>query len=97
MIVTQESEGRITLRLPEEFNFKQHKLFRECYHRHSPRLLYTIDFQDVTSFDSSALGMLLLMRSYCGDAEARIRLINCNQRIRGILLTATFDHYFQIL
>ncbi|MBF0127939.1 MAG: STAS domain-containing protein [Magnetococcales bacterium] len=97
MIVTNVSHSTVSVRLPTEFNFKMHREFRDLYVHRSPRISYEIDFQGVTHFDSSALGMLLLMRNHCGDDQANISLINCNPRIMLILKTATFDNYFRIM
>ena len=96
MIVTEESDSRILLHLPEEFNFKTNMAFQECYRHRDPGKSYAIDFQQVTSFDSSALGMLLLMRDHCGGDKADIHLINCNPRVKKILETAMFSTYFHI-
>ena len=96
MFVVEEFNDRVVVRLPEEFNFKYHKEFRECYRHRSPTLTYAIDFRAVTRFDSAALGMLLLMRSHCGDEKSSIHLTNCRPRIKKILDTASFGIYFHI-
>ncbi|MBF0154506.1 MAG: STAS domain-containing protein [Magnetococcales bacterium] len=96
MIVVEESHNQVILRLPTEFNFKLHQEFRKCYQHRPSGLTYIIDFQDVTCFDSSALGMLLLLRSHCGDERADIHLVNCSAHIGRILATARFDSYFHI-
>ncbi|MBF0140624.1 MAG: STAS domain-containing protein [Magnetococcales bacterium] len=92
----EELDSRIILRLPEEFNFKTHREFRECYCHRDPRQSYKIDFRAVTNFDSAALGMLLLLRSHCGDDKADIHLSNCSPRIMKIMEIAKFGIYFQI-
>ncbi|MBF0416311.1 MAG: STAS domain-containing protein [Magnetococcales bacterium] len=96
MVTLSESDGWVTLQLPAEFDFKMHKELRACYCNRPPEQRYRIDFKEVTRIDSSTLGMLLLMRSYCGDDRARIQLINCNPKVKGLLNTATFYNYFPI-
>ncbi|MBF0462564.1 MAG: STAS domain-containing protein [Magnetococcales bacterium] len=96
MITVTEPTFRVTVHLPAEFNFRMHQAFRECYCHRDPGQAYEIDFQDVTTFDSSALGMLLLMRSHCGDDKADIILTNCSPRIKKILAMAMFGDYFSI-
>ncbi|MBF0175912.1 MAG: STAS domain-containing protein [Magnetococcales bacterium] len=96
MIVVEESKEQVVLRLPAEFNFRLSNAFRECYQQRDPGLTYVIDFQDVSLFDSSALGMLLMLRNHCGEEKARIHLVNCGPFVRKILATAKFELYFSI-
>ncbi len=96
MIKVEESDGHVVLRLPAEFNFKIYTEFGEIYQRFPPGTSYKIDFDSVVSMDSAALGMLLLMRSCCGDERADICLTNCNARIRNLLDIAFFNKYFRI-
>ena len=95
-MIVEELDSKVILRLPEEFNFKTHNEFRDCYRQRPPETSFEIDFKNVTRFDSSALGMLLLLRSHCGDDKADIHLTNCSPRIRKILETAMFGAYFNI-
>jgi anti-anti-sigma factor len=46
--------------------------------------------------DSSALGMLLLLREHVDGVRERVRIINCNTEIRKILEIANFDKLFDI-
>ncbi|HAT51497.1 MAG: STAS domain-containing protein [Nitrospirae bacterium] len=96
MIRLEESFLRVVMWLPESFDFRLRREFLMIYQNRPPETFYKIDFRAVTSIDSSALGMLLLMRSYCGEGNARIRLVHCNERIRKILKTALFDEYFDM-
>ncbi|MBF0135173.1 MAG: STAS domain-containing protein [Magnetococcus sp. DMHC-1] len=96
MITIEENSGLVTLRLPAEFNYKSHREFRECYAHRSPKQAYVIDFSNVIKFDSSALGMLLLLRSHCGENKANIHLINCNPHVRRVLEVARFNDFFRI-
>jgi len=98
MIVVEETEQCITLRLPAEIDYKLQQEFRKCY-RNRPTdssLSYEIDFQEVPSIDSSALGMLLLLRSHCGEDNSDIHLINCNATIKNILRITRFDTMFNV-
>ncbi|MGK0500571.1 MAG: anti-anti-sigma regulatory factor [Oceanicoccus sp.] len=46
--------------------------------------------------DSSALGMLLLLRDYAGGDSADICIANCNDDIRKIISISTFEQLFKI-
>ena len=55
-----------------------------------------IDMTDVEYMDSSALGMLLLLRERAGGDNAQIDITNCSPGIKKILETANFDRMFNI-
>jgi anti-anti-sigma factor len=96
MIKVEEHEDRVKFVLAEEFNFRSHKEFRELYMHRSPDTCYEIDFRHVTHFDSAALGILLLLRSHCGDINERVHLVNCGEKVRKLLDGVCFARYFRI-
>ncbi|MBF0284336.1 MAG: STAS domain-containing protein [Magnetococcales bacterium] len=96
MITVEEHGQRVTLRLPKQFNFKIQREFQECYRQRPPGRAYEIDFRPVSDMDSSALGMLLLLRSHCGGDKADIRLIHCSPGIKSLLESVKFDALFSI-
>jgi anti-anti-sigma factor len=49
---------------------------------------------EVASMDSSALGMLLLLREHAGADRAEIRIVNADSGLRGTLRVAGFDKLF---
>lgn len=80
----------ITLHVGDRFDFSVHRSFHEaCLARPRARS-YVIDLDGVTSMDSSALGMLLLLREHAGGDDADIRVVNasldlCNTfRVAGL-------------
>lgn len=54
-----------------------------------------MDLKEATYLDSSALGMLLLLRDHAGD-DADVRVINSNSDVRKILAISNFDKLFDI-
>ncbi|MEB0155953.1 STAS domain-containing protein, partial [Pseudomonas sp. CCC3.2] len=46
--------------------------------------------------DSSALGMLLLLRDHAGGENSKISLINCNKDVGTILTISNFSKLFKI-
>jgi len=46
--------------------------------------------------DSSALGMLLVLKERTGGGETAITLKNCNKEIKNILSISNFDKLFTI-
>ena len=61
---------------------------------HAISLSYVIDLGEVSSMDSSALGMLLLLREHAGADRAEIRIVNADTSLRGTLRVAGFDKLF---
>jgi anti-anti-sigma factor len=56
-----------------------------------------IDMMDCSYMDSSALGMLLMMRErFISDNSKNIFIRNMNSNVKKILLTANFDKLFKI-
>ena len=51
---------------------------------------------DTTYLDSSALGMLLLLRDHAGGDLSSIKIINCNEDVRKILVISNFGRLFTI-
>ncbi|MNH48012.1 hypothetical protein D3C79_1115530 [compost metagenome] len=55
-----------------------------------------MDLREATYLDSSALGMLLMLRDYIGGDESQIRVVNTNSDVRKILAISNFDKLFDI-
>lgn len=86
-----------TLRIDGKFDFNMHRSFRELYETAPPEIVhYVIDLSRTDYMDSSALGMLLLLREHVQGARGRVRIVNCNPEIRKILEIANFDKLFEI-
>lgn len=91
------AEGTLTIRVSERFDFSAYQAFRDTYeHLSEQPEHFIVDFMDATYLDSSALGMLLLLRDYAGGDEAAIELINCNPDVRKILTISNFGQLFEI-
>lgn len=92
------SDGQeLTIVIQGRFDFGAHQEFRDAYERVNifPKR-YVVDLKGTTYLDSSALGMLLLLRDHAGGDSAQIRLANCNPDVRKILAISNFEQLFQI-
>ncbi len=87
----------LTISIQGRFDFSAHQDFRDSYERAgtTPER-YVIDLKGTTYLDSSALGMLLLLRDHAGGDTAQIRLINCSPDVRKILAISNFEQLFSI-
>jgi anti-anti-sigma factor len=92
------SDGQeLTILIQGRFDFGAHHEFRSAYERvNSTPQRYVVDLQDTTYLDSSALGMLLLLRDHAGGDSAQISLLNCNPDVRKILAISNFQQLFKI-
>ncbi|MFB9887562.1 STAS domain-containing protein [Balneatrix alpica] len=89
--------GELTIRIQGRFDFSAHQDFRESYEgvEVTPKR-YVVDMKETTYLDSSALGMLLLLRDHAGGDSAQIRIVNCNQDVKKILTISNFGQLFTI-
>lgn len=87
----------LTITIQGRFDFNTHQAFRDAYQLvHGSPGRFVVDLGGATYLDSSALGMLLLLRDHAGSEQSDIRLINCNADIRKVLSVSNFDQLFKI-
>jgi len=93
-----EGNGReLMIKIDGRFDFSAHQEFRDAYEDVSSSVSsYTVDMGGTSYLDSSALGMLLLLRDHAGGDSADVRIINCNQDVRKILTISNFEQLFKI-
>ena len=95
--ILAEGGDELVIAIDGRFDFSSHQEFREAYQDHeSQPESYVIDMQDATYLDSSALGMLLLLRDYAGGDQSNIQIVNCNQDVKKILTISNFEQLFEI-
>lgn len=89
--------NKLTITIKGRFDFGKHQEFRQAYERQHPRPDQVIvDLEHATYLDSSALGMLLLLRDYVGGNRAAVRVVNTCSDVRKILAISNFDKLFDI-
>lgn len=88
---------KLTITVKGRFDFGSHQAFRDAYERfYKVPALYVVDLKDTTYMDSSALGMLLLLRDHAGGDNAEVKVINSNPDVRKILAISNFDKLFDL-
>ena len=95
---TVSPDGRsLTLHIQGRFDFSAHQEFRASYEDldEAPEF-YQIDMKNADYLDSSALGMLLLLRDHAGGDNAKIEIINCSADVKKILTISNFEQLFEI-
>ena len=96
--ITKES-GTAEVRLSGRFDFNAHRDFRNAYEplmAESDISAVTIDMGGVEYLDSSALGMLLMLRDKAGAANKALTLTNVRGPVKQVLEIANFGKLFRI-
>lgn len=96
-VQTRSNGGNTTLLVQGDFRFDAYDAFRQAYAGIAPEQELEIDLRQVTSMDSSALGMLLNMKEQLKRRDGEIKLVNAPEAIYKLLAIARFDKKFQIL
>jgi len=92
-----EPAKELIINIAGRFDFSAHQEFRDAYEEVEEKpQSYTIDMTSTTYLDSSALGMLLLLRDHAGGDNATIKIYNCNEDVRKILTVSNFGRLFSI-
>lgn len=87
----------VHINISGQFIFSCHRDFRQAYESYPAGRAYDIDLSAVDYMDSSALGMLLMLKEYANVDASKIRLINASETIRKILDIASFGRLFTIV
>jgi len=92
-----EDGGTLTISIIGRFDITTYKDFGEAYKdRLDSVSKCVVDMAEVEYLDSSALGMLLMLRERSGGDSAAIDIVNCSPGVRNILKMANFDRLFNI-
>lgn len=96
-VSTQQSQARI--QLSGRFDFNSHREFRDAVDKAlgSPGTTeVAVDLGNVAYLDSSALGMLLMLRDKMGGASKEVALTGVRGNVKQVLDIANFGKLFQI-
>jgi len=93
-----DSSGKeLTIKVDGRFDFSAHQEFRDAYESISSDVNnYVVDLSSTSYLDSSALGMLLLLRDHAGGDNANIKITKCNDDVKKILTISNFEQLFTI-
>ena len=86
-----------TMRISGRFDFSLHNDFRKAYKDVSINAgQYVVDLSGTEYLDSSALGMLLLLKEHADSQSSTVRLLGFSDEIKEILTIASFDKIFTL-
>lgn len=91
-----ETANEVTIAINGRFDFSAHQEFRQAYESAHNVERWTVDMSEASYLDSSALGMLLLLRDHAGGDAASIAIVGCNDDVKKILTISNFGQLFAI-
>ncbi len=87
----------LTIQVSGRFDFTVHKEFRAAYRDiQGPGVRFVLDLGATEYMDSSALGMLLLLREHAGGDKSDIVITKANEEIKRVFKISNFDRLFRI-
>ncbi len=96
LTVSEADDGTVKIQTSEKFTFECHREMRAAYEGRVATTIYILDFSRTDYIDSSALGMLLLLREAAGGDDNKIKLINCKASVKNVFGVANFNLMFDI-
>lgn len=93
------TENNLVIRLQGRFDFSAHREFRDAVDgalQGAGRRKIVVDLGGVDYLDSSALGMLLMLRDRAKSSEGTVALTNCRGAVKQVLDIANFGKLFDI-
>lgn len=94
-----KESGQAIIKLVGRFDFNTHRDFRGAYEplvTEADIRAVAVDFSGVDYLDSSALGMLLMLRDKMGGANKSVALTGVRGNVKQVLDIANFGKLFQI-
>lgn len=96
-IKVEADDNLLTIHVSGRFDINVQSEFRAAFESQSKNnLKCVVDLSGVSHMDSSALGMLLLLRDWAGFDGAQIHIVGANQDIMEVLHIANFEKMFAI-
>lgn len=93
---SHKSPNEIVIDVAGRFDFSQQKAFRDAYKDHDTSSSFRVNLARTEYMDSSALGMLLLLRKHAGDQPGKVTLVGAKDAVAKILEIANFNKLFRI-
>lgn len=87
----------LTIRIGGRFDFAVHQDFRKATDQAEGVSTIIVDLRNTEYVDSSALGMLLVLRDKVGERQDAVQLINAKPEVNKILQIANFDKLFTVI
>lgn len=96
--VSAGSDSRTTnITISNQFDFSLHQSFRDAYRKISePGMVFNLELSKATYMDSSALGMILLLKEHADKIGGNVVISHPNDAVLKTLQIANFDQFVTI-
>ena len=97
-ITAVKNGGRMVIKVRERFDFNVHREFREAANealQAGTAGEVVVDLSDTAYLDSSALGMLLVLRERAAQTHRSVVIANSRGAVRQVLEIANFAKVFR--
>jgi anti-anti-sigma factor len=89
--------AQVTITITERFDYGLHQDFRAAYQKvEQPGTIFRIDLSQATYMDSSALGMVLLLKEHAEKCGGDVVICQPHSSVEKILRIANFDRFVKI-
>jgi len=96
-ISSQTVDNKLTVSISGRFDFSVHREFRAAIDAINTDIKHIyVDLRATDYVDSSALGMLLMLKSKMDDQKDKVSLVNPKPEVKKILDIANFDQLFSL-
>jgi len=96
-MTVSDDGGKVTITVAGKFDFQLYDEFRASYADTAGNGVdYVVDLSRTEYLDSSALGMLLLLREHAGGESSSIAITEASPEVRKILDVANFGKLFKL-
>lgn len=86
----------LEIKITGRFDFSVHQDFRKATQQANGVTAIVVDMSKTDYVDSSALGMLLVLRDKVGENKEAITIKNAKLEVKKILAIANFDKLFTL-
>lgn len=92
-----DSGDKVTISVSGKFDFQLYDDFRSAYtDTQGSGTTYEVNLAGTDYLDSSALGMLLLLREHAGGDSSKVEITQISDEVRKVLEVANFGKLFNI-
>jgi HptB-dependent secretion and biofilm anti anti-sigma factor len=93
-VTTIRSGDKLTISFSGNFNFNYRGDFINAYKSQPSVTSYELDFQNCTSVDSSALGLLMIFREHAEKESSAVNFTGCSPELMELFTIAQFHTIF---
>lgn len=88
---------RVMISVTERFDYSLHQPFRDAYRQISNAgMIYSLDLSRANYMDSSALGMILLLKEHAEKHGGSVIISKPHPSVEKVLKIANFDRFVTI-